>query len=144
MSLEENKAIVRRVIEAVNTRSLASLDELIAADCVYRMNTQKIRGLEVLKQVIEEEYRAFPDLHVTIEDILAEGDKVCVRLKETVTHTGEFRGIPPTGKKLADTATAIWRIVGGKIVEGWGVYDQMDFLRQLGVVEYKGFPDEAT
>ena len=108
------------------------------------MNVQQVQGLEVLKQVIEEEFTGFPDLHVTIEAIMAEGDKVCVRLKETVTHTGEFRGLAPTGKKLTHTAVAIFRIVEGKVVEGCGVYDQMDFFKQLGVIEYNGFPDEVT
>jgi len=144
MSLEENKAIIRRVIEAVNKQNLASLDELIAPDFVYHTHTQQIQGLEVLKQVIEDEIKGFPDLHVTIEDIIAEGDKVCVRLKETGTHIGEFRGLAPTGKKLSYTAITIWRIVNGKVVEGWGVYDMLDYYKQLGVIEYKGFPDEVT
>jgi hypothetical protein len=98
------------------------------------MNAQQIKGLEVLKQITEEEFKGFPDLHVTIKDIMAEGDKICVRLKETVTHTGEFRGLAPTGKKLTDTAVAIFRIVEGKVVGGWGVCDQMDFFKQLGVI----------
>jgi len=142
MSLEENKAIIRKVIEAVNKQNLALLDELIAPDFVYHTHTQQIQGLEVIKQVIEEESKSFPDLHVTIEDIIAEGDKVCVRLTETGTHTGEFRGLAPTGKKIKYTAVAIWRIVSGKVVEGRGVYDMLDYYKQLGVIEYKGFPDE--
>jgi predicted ester cyclase len=142
MSLEENKAIIRKMIEAINKQKLALLDELIISDCVYHMNVQPIRGLTALKQVIAEEIKGFPDLHVAIEDIMAEGNKVCVRLKETLTHTSEFRGLAPTGKKVTDTAVAIFRIGKGKVVEGWGVYDQMDFFKQLGVIEYKGFPDE--
>ena len=144
MSLEENKAIICKMIEAINKQNLASLDELMAPDCVLHMHAQQIQGLEVNKQVIEDEIKAFPDLHVAIEDIIAEGDKVCVRLQETATHTGEYRGLAPTGNKLSYTVVAIWRIVDGKIVEGWIVYDQMDFLKQLGVIEWKGFPDEAT
>ena len=142
MSLEENKTIIRKMIEAVNEQNLDSLGQLIATDFVYHMPMQQIQGLVVMKQGVEEEIHSFPDLHVTIEDIIAEGDKVCVRLKETATHTGEFRGLAPTGKKLTYTAVTIWRIVDGKVVEGWGVYDQMDFYKQLGVIEYKGFPDE--
>ena len=144
MSLEENKAIISKMIEAINKQKLALLDELITSDCVYHMNAQPIRGLEALKQVISEEFKGFPDLHVSIEDMMAEGNKVCVRLKETLTHTGEFRGLAPTGKKLTDTAVAIFRISKGKVVEGWGVYDQMEFFKQLGVIEYKGFPDEKV
>ncbi len=144
MSLEENKAIVRKMIEAINKQNLASLDEVMAPDFVLHMHAQQVQGWKVNKQVIEDEIKAFPDLHVAIEDIIAEGDKVCVRLQETATHTGEYRGLAPTGKKLSYTVVAIWRIVEGKIVEGWIVYDQMDFLKQLGVIEYKGFPDEVT
>ena len=73
--------------------------------------------MEVVKQLIEQERKGFSDFHVTIEDIIAEGDKVWVRTKETATHTGEFRGLAPTNKKITYTAVAIWRIVDGKIVE---------------------------
>jgi len=142
VSLEENKVIIRKMIEAVNKQNLALLDELVAPDFVYHMPVQQIQGLEVMKQGVMEEIQSFPDLHVTIEDIMAEGEKVCVRLRETATHKATFRGLAPTGKKLTYTAITIWRIVEGKVIEGWGVYDQMDFFKQLGVIEYKGFPDE--
>jgi len=144
MSLEDNKVIIRKMIEAVNKQNLASLDELLAPDFVVHMHAQKMQGLEVNKQVIEDEIKGFPDLHVTIEDIIAEGDKVCVRLKEKATHTGEYRGLAPTGRKLSYTVVAIWRIVEGKILDGWIVYDQLDFLKQLGVIEYQGFSDEGS
>jgi len=143
MSLEENKAIIRKMIEAINEQNLALLDELIATDFVYHTPAQQVQGLEVMKQGVMEEIQSFPDLRVTIEDIMAEGKKVCVRLRETATHTGEFRGLSPTNKKLTYSVITIWRIVNGKVVEGWGVYEQMDFLKQLGVIEYKGFPDEV-
>jgi C-1 hydroxylase len=112
------------------------------------MDAQKIGGLESNKQFIKDEIRAFPDLHLTIEDIIAEGDKVWVRLKETATHRGEYRGLAPTGNKLSYKVVAIWRIVHGKCIEGWIVYDQLDFLKQLSVIEYtekgkKIFPEDA-
>ena len=144
MSLEENKAIVRKMIQAINEQNLASLDELMAPDLVLHMHDQRMQGWKVNRQVIEGETKAFPDLHVTIEDIIAEADKVCVRLQETATHAGEYRGLAPTGNKLSYTVVTIWRLVEGKIVEGWIVYDQLDFLKQLGVIEYKGFPDEGA
>ena len=136
MSLEKNKAIIRKMIEAINEQNLASLDELMTPDFVLHMHAQQMLGLKVNKQVIEDEIKAFPDLHVSIEDIIAEGDKVWVRFKETATHTGEYRGLAPTGSKLSYMVVAIWRIVDGKCVEGWIVYNQMDFLKQLGVIEY--------
>jgi steroid delta-isomerase-like uncharacterized protein len=148
MSLEENKTVIRKMIEAINKQNLSSLDELIATDFVYHMPVEQIQGLEVMKQDIEEEIKAFPDWHETIEDILAEGDKVCFRVKLTGTHTGEYYGLAPTGKKITYTAVAICRIVDGKIVEGWGVYDMLDFYKQLGAIEYtekgkKLFPEDV-
>ncbi len=144
MSLEENKTAVRKMIEAINKRNLTSLDALMAPDFMLHMHAQRAQGRDVSKEVIEDEIKAFPDLHVTIEDIVAEGDEVCVRLHETATHTGEYRGLAPTGNKLAYTVVAIWRLARGQIVEGWIVYDQLDFLKQLGAIEWKGFPDEVN
>lgn len=144
MSLEENKAIVLEMFRAINEQNLASLDELMTPNFALHMNTKHVRGWEANKQVLKSEFKAFPDLHVTVEDVVAEGDKVCVRLVETATHAGEYRGLNPTGNKLSYAVVAIWRVVEGKIVEGWIAYDQMDFLKQLDVIFWKGFPDEAT
>lgn len=143
MSLEENKAIVRKMFEAINKQSLASLDKLMAADFVLHMHSRQTHGWAVGRQVVEDEIKAFPDFHVAIEDIIAEGDKVCVRLQETGTHKGEYRGLAPTGNKLSYTVAAIWRIAEGKVVEGWIVYDQLEFLEQLEVLKFQGFPDEV-
>ena len=141
MSLEENKAKVRKVIEAViNKQNLDLLDDLSAPD--YVDHTHQL-SLEGVKQFMNMLFEAFPDWHETIEDIVAEGDKVWVRVKGTGTHKGEYRGIAPTGKKITGVGVNIYRIVNGKFVEGWAVEDWMDFLKQLGVIEYKGFPDEV-
>jgi steroid delta-isomerase-like uncharacterized protein len=136
MPLEENKVIVRRLVEAINKRNLDSLDSLMMHNFCYHTQSQNIQGLDVIKQVVKDEVEGFPDLHVTIEDIIAEGDKVWVRLEQTGTHTGEFRGLSPTGKKIKYSTVAIWRVANGKIVEGWGVYDFVDYYRELGVIEY--------
>jgi len=147
MSLEKNKATVRRFIEEWNKRNLAALDELMAAD--YFDPSLQVRDLEAYKQLLTMVLKGFPDWHETIEDIIAEGDKVWVRYTATGTHAGEFRGLAPTGKKFTETGVLIWRIVDGKIVEKEsGVYDQLDFLKQLGVIEYtdkgkKLFPKNA-
>ena len=82
MSLEENKAVVRKMFEAINKQNLASLDELMAPHFVLHMHAQQARGWKVNRQVVEDEIKAFPNFHVTIEDIIAEGDKVCVRLEK--------------------------------------------------------------
>ena len=142
MSLEENKALVRSLYEAFNKHNPALLDEFIAPDFVH--HTQQLRGLESYKQYETMVYKGFPDLHDTIEGIIAEGDKVWVRVKVTGTHAGEYRGLAPTGKKITVTYVGIYRIVEGKIVERWSVYDLLEFYKQLGVIEYKGFPEEVS
>jgi len=150
MSLEENKAIVRRFIEAYNKRNLDLFDDLVAPDYVDHPHPQQ--GLEEFKKLFTLAFDAFPDWHEAIEDIIAEGDKVWVRVKATGTHTGEWNHFgahfPPTGKKLTMMMVFIWRIVNGKLVEGSEVDDQTDFLKQLGAIEYteqgkKLFPEDV-
>ncbi len=133
MSLEENKAIVRKFIEAYNQRNLDLIDDFVAPDYVDHTNKVDREGL---KQLFNMGFTAFPDWHETIEDIIAEGDKVWIRAKSTGTHTGEFMGIAPTGKKLTTEMVDIYRIVDGKHIEGRFIVDQLDFLKQLGVIEY--------
>ena len=146
MSLEENKAIVRRFIEAYNKQNLDSLDEFVAQD--YVDHTNQIRGLENLKQLMNAGIKGVPDWHETIEDIIAEGDKVWIRLAYTGTHTGEMFGITPTGNKISAMAVDIYRIVNGKLAEYWNVTDKLDLLKPQGVIEYtekgkKLFPEDV-
>jgi len=137
MSLEENKAIVRKVVEAENNKDYAVIDELISPTYVNQPN--QIKGSEGYKQFLNKLFQAFPYWHETIEDIVAEGDKVCVRLRiDTGTHTGELNllgiRVAPTGKKSTVKSIQIWRIVEGKVVEQEGVYDELDLLRQTGLI----------
>ena len=137
MSLEENKTIVRRVIEAENNKDYTVIGELISPTYINQSN--QITGSEDYKQFLIKLFEAFPNWHETIEDIIAEGDKVCVRLRiDTGTHTGEFNllgfKISPTGKKSTAKSIQIWRIIDGKVVEQDGVYDELDFLRQMGLI----------
>jgi len=141
VSLEENRAVIRRLYEAFNKHDPALLDEIMAIDFVDAPNTPfELRGLESYKKFEATFIKAFPDYQDTIEDIIAEGDKVWVLGKVTGTHTGEweFLGIKfaPTGKKITWRALNIFRIVNGKIVERKSLRDMLDFLRQLGVIEY--------
>lgn len=143
MSLEENKAIIRSFFEAVNKRNLALLDELMAPD--YVDHALHLRGLEANKQALTETYKGFTDWHETIEDITAEGDKVWVRFKGTGTHKGEYQEylpsigkttLAPTGKKITIKGVLVYRMVRGKIAEKEsGVYDLLDFYKQLGFIE---------
>jgi len=136
LSLEENKAIIRRFYESVNKHNPDLIDELVAQG--YIDHPRQFQGLENYKQHLRRYYTSFPDSHETIEDIIAEGDKVCIRLKGTATQKGEYRGLAPTGKKVTWEAHTIFRIVNGKIAEMWGFSDELKFLKQLGVIEYTG------
>lgn len=140
MSLEENKALVRRLFEAYNEQNLDVLDEFLAPDYVDHL--LKLRSLESFKQFYTQFYKGFPDTHSTIGNIIAEGNKVWTRSIVTGTHKGEYRGVLPTGKEITMRCVDIYRIVDGKIVEAWGIYDMLDCYKQLGVIDYKGFPDE--
>ena len=149
MSLEENKAIVRRWIESYNKQNLASkeaaVDEFLAPDYIDHIHHG---GPEGVKQVMNMAFKGMPDWHETIEDIIAEGDKVWLRLSYTGTHTGEWFGLAPTGKKITATAVGIYRIVNGKIVEGRFVTDTLDMNKQIGAIEYtekgkKLFPEDV-
>jgi predicted ester cyclase len=122
--------------EEFNKRNLAVLYELIAPDVILYVHALQLIGLEEDKQFITGIIKGFPDYYDTIEDIIAEGDKVCVRATYTGTHTGEYRGLAPTGKKFTEPYVHIYRIVNGKVVECWVVIDELDFLKQLGVIEY--------
>jgi len=138
VSLEENKAIVSKVVEALNKRDLALLDEFVAPDFVD--HTMQLRGLDSFKRFETNFIKSFPDYSETVEDIIAEGDKVWVHFKVTGTHTGEwnFFGITfaPTGKKITETAVQMYRIVNGKGVENLQVSNPLGLLIQLGAVEY--------
>jgi predicted ester cyclase len=132
MSLEENKAIVRRFIEAYNKRNLDLIDDFVAPDYVDHTNKVDRDGL---KQLFAMGLKGFPDWHETIEDIIAEGDEVWVRLAYTGTHTGEFFGLAPTGKKIKAKDVDIYRIVNGKLAEYWSVTDNVNILKQIGAIE---------
>ncbi len=132
MSLKENKAVVRRWIEAYNKRNL-DFDEFIAAD--YYDHTNQVNA-EGLKKLFEVGLKAFPDWHETIEDMIAEGDKVWVRISYKGTHKGEFLGLPPTGKRITAEAVDIYRIANLKLAEYWNVTDRLDMWKQIGAIEY--------
>jgi steroid delta-isomerase-like uncharacterized protein len=138
MSAKDLKALDRRFFEEWNKGKAAgmkAIDDTCATNIVWHDVTgQDIRGLKDFKKSMGEFYDAFPDNHFTVEDMVAEGDKVAVRYKITGTHKGEFTGIPPTNKKITVRALEIDRIVGGKFVEGWISFDTLGMMQQLGLV----------
>lgn len=142
MSAKEIKALERRLYEECNkgkATAMAVIDELYATDLVYHSSTGRdIRGIKDYKQHVSDMYSAFPDFHFTIDDMVVEGDKVAVRLTATGTHKGEFRGIPPTNKKVTMWEIQIDRVAGGKFVEGWSRYDTLGLMQQLGLIPTPG------
>jgi len=136
MSTEENKTIARRWNEEVwGKGNLAVIDELFATNFVFNYPAPEAApDLEGYKQMVTNLCVPFADIHSTIEDMVAEGDKVAVRWTWRGIHKGEFIGIAPTGKQVAITGITILRISGGKIVEEWGEMDSLGMREQLGVL----------
>ncbi len=135
MSAEENKAIARRGYEAINQKNLDALEELAASDIIdHDPAPGQAPGLEGVKQSFDELLTAFPDVQMSIEDMIAEGDKVVARVSVSGTHQGEFMGIDPTGNRVTITGIDILRIAEGKIVEHWGNFDDLGMMQQLGVI----------
>lgn len=134
MSIEENKSIVRRYQEIYNSNQLDALSEVVSEDFL----TPKImpgfgNGLEGGKKIHETTLLGMPDWHTEIQDLIAEGDKVVARVLMTGTHTGNFYGIPATGKRVEFSGMYMARIEKGKIVEHWGEEDSLSLLHQLDV-----------
>lgn len=133
---EQNKALVRRGVEQVwNGANVDAADEIVAGDFVVHASRpgNEIHGPDGAKQYFAMLHKAFPDLTFTIEDHIAEGDRVVTRWSARGTHQGEFQGIPPTGKQITLWGIDIDRIAGGKIVECWMNLDELGLLQQLGV-----------
>ena len=139
MSVEEHKAIQRRVYELFSGGNLEALEEVIAPDAVdHNAQPGLAAGLAGVRQTLGMFRAAFPDLRFTAEDLLAEGDRVATRVTATGTHRGEFQGLPPTGKQVTISGIEIVRIANGKVVERWGQFDFLGLLQQLGAIPAPG------
>lgn len=134
---EENKAIVRRLNEDVwNRGDLAVIDQLLADEFTTTVvgAPEPIRGREGFKHFVGMYRSAFPDMNLRIDEQVAEGDVVVTRWTATGTHEGELMGIAPTGRQSTVSGITINRLSGGKIVEGFGLFDQLGLLQQIGAV----------
>jgi len=139
MSTEDNKALVRRFYEdAFNQRNLALVDELCSTTHVFHNPPTTLHGREEFKQLLSVYLTAFPDARFTVEDEIAEGEKVTSRYTFRGTHQGELMGIPPTGKQVTVTGIIINRIAGGQSVEGWLNFDALGLLQQIGAIPAMG------
>jgi steroid delta-isomerase-like uncharacterized protein len=134
---EQNKAIVRRLIEEVwNKGNLSVADELFAPNYQHHdASTLDFgRGPESEKKRATLYRTAFPDIRLTIEDIIAEGETVMTRWSCQGTHKGDLSGIAPTGKQITISGVTIARLANGKMAEGWVNWDALGLMQQLGVV----------
>ncbi len=133
---EQNKKIVMRwVDEMCGKRDLGVGDEIFSADMVdHNPIPDQAPGPEGQKQVLRVLWAAFPDFHSQADDVLVDGDRVVVRWSATGTHRADYFGIAPTGKHIAYSGIDIVRIAGGKIVERWGLSDDLGLMQQLGAV----------
>jgi len=140
MSAEDNKAIVRRFYEELSKGDMAAADALIATSVVdHDENLETaVRGPKSFKQMATSLRSSFPDICFTIEDEVAEGDKVDVRWTMRGTQEGEFMGVPGSGKQVTGAGMHFLRLAGGKIVEIWVNRDELGMMRQLGVVPTMG------
>ncbi len=129
---EENKALALRSWESVDNPD--TLDEVYAPDVVWHQPEGDIQGLEEAEQFVAMIKTAFPDMSTTVEDVIAEGDKVVTRVTIRGTHQGEVEEFgPPTGRRVEVQGLSLHRIEDGKIVEEWNSYDNLSILQQLGL-----------
>jgi steroid delta-isomerase-like uncharacterized protein len=141
MSTEQNKALARQLVEeAFNRGNLSVVDELVSPDFVEReqLPPGTPAGREGVKQLTVVFRGAFPDFKVTIDDLIAEGDRVVIRESWTGTQRGEFMGVPATGRTVRFGVIDILRFAGGRIVEHWGQMDSMGLMMQLGAIPAPG------
>jgi len=136
MSTQENKVLMHRFYEEVfNKKNLAATGDFLDPHIVEHMLPPGLpEGIEGSRQFIGMFLAAFPDLHITAEDVIAEEDKVTARFTVRGTHRGVFMGIPPTGKQVTMTGIQIGRIADSRMAENWLNMDALGLLQQLGVV----------
>ena len=143
MSIEDNKALTRRFrLEVFSQGNIAAIDEICDANWTLHVPFDPQgnwpRGPQGMRQLVNLYRSAFPDLQFTIEDEVAEGDKVVTRWTARGTHKGELMGIPPTGRQATVTGITINRMANGKIVEDWANFDALGMMQQLGVIPAPG------
>ena len=140
MTTETNKAVMGRFVEFINTASEKLSEELISPDAVFHVpgRPEPMRGPAGYLAIIGMMRGGFPDIQWTLEEVIAEGDKVAARFTMRGTHRGTFFGVPPTGKTIAVQAMNFYRLSGGQFVEERGQPDLLGLLQQIGAVPTPG------
>ena len=132
---EQNKAVFQKMMNALNAKDLATLESLVDEDFVDNnampdMPANKEGMINMMRMFVS----AFPDLNITVNHWVAEGDLVVGVMTTEGTQTGEFMGMPPSGKEFSISEMHMIRVANGKMVEHWGVQDNMSMMQQLGVI----------
>ena len=139
MSIEENKSIVRRFFEVGPSRGdLHAANELLAPGFVLHVPLPCSPGIQGIDEVVSACRAAFENLNVTVEDMVAEEDRVAARFTARGMHKGPFMGLPPTGKPIVMTGIEIFRLENGRIAELWGEANLMGLMQQLGILPPMG------
>jgi len=139
MSLESNKAVVRKWIEqGWNKHNIDIIDETYAPDFIQHGGGPDLNSAAELKSFVADYLKAFPSLSFTIDDLVAEGDRVVWRFVGTATHDGPLMGIPASGRKAAVPGIAIFRIANDQIAEAWLNLDVLSMLQQIGAIPVAG------
>ncbi|MFY0533153.1 ester cyclase [Nannocystis pusilla] len=134
MSIEANKDLVRRLVEAINRDDAAAFAAIVAPEFLLRDAVVPTPpGPAGFRQVAAVFHAAFPDFEETAEDVIAEGDRVVLRWTARGTHRGEFLGVAPTGREIGFSGMAVFRVADGMLVESWQCHDRQGMLRQLGL-----------
>lgn len=145
MSVEDNKALVRRFWDAFSRNDVAALEEVTSQDVVYHTAPPGLSaGIQGYRELMAMYFSSFPDLQITVDDVIAEGDKVVTRFTSRGTHGGEFMGIAPTGKPITVGGISIVRVAGGTVTEEWDQLDMFGGLQQLGAMLAPAEPSAAT
>ncbi len=145
MSVEENKALVRRFWDAFKRNDVAALEEVTSQDVVYHTAPPGLSaGIQGYRELMAMYFSSFPDLQITVDDMIAEGDKVVTRFTGRGTHRGDFMGAAPTGKQGEIGGISIIRVTGGKVTDEWDQLDMLGLMQQLGVIPGSGEPTAAT
>ena len=135
MDAEANKAKKRRYIEAFNAQDLDVIDELFDPHYVlHAPGSPDVEGPEMLKQIVAESLATLSEAVLTVDDMVAEGNKVVTRWTMTAIHSGNFMGVPPTDQRITMQGMVIDRFVGGKVVEGWDSFDMYGVMKQMGAI----------
>jgi steroid delta-isomerase-like uncharacterized protein len=132
MDIEANKVIVRKYVELWSTGNLELADAVLAADFVDHTYPNQVPGPASVKETVKAFRAGFPDVQVTIEQMIAEGDTVAFRFVLRGTHLGTFAGFPPTGKEAVLTGVDFIRLAGGQMVELWSIQDTFSWAQRLG------------